>query len=407
MSIIDKLNCHEIWISFLELKVTSGNLNKSQIEDLTTFVQRKEYIPVVEKIRKKENFLPPFKVIISKQYSSKKRIVYTYSREENYVLKLLTYLLIRQYDYIFAKNLYSFRANHGVKKAINYLSGDLYLSKKYVYKVDIHNYFNSIDVSILFPILRGIMGDEPEAYSFIERLLTDSRVILSNGEITSEDKGIMAGSPLSSFLANVYLYQLDWYFFNKGNRYARYSDDIIIFAHDENERKNDMSYIYTYLANMSLSINKEKEYLADPYKKWEFLGVSYCNGIFDISEVSANKLKKKMWRKSRALLRWKNRKQVENVCAVKAFIKSFNKKLYDNPITPELTWTRWYFPIINTTDTIGRLDRYMQDCIRYIATEKRTKKRFVFSYDMMKSLGYRSLVHEYYNVKRRKDLENE
>ena len=49
----------------------------------------------------------------------------------------------------------------------------------------------------------------------------------------------------------------------------------------------------------------------------------------------------------------------------------------------------------------------MQDCIRYIATEKRTKKRFVFSYDIMKSLGYRSLVHEYYNVKRRKDLENE
>ena len=160
--------------------MTSGNLNKSHIEDLTTFVQRKEYIPVVEKIRKKENFLPPSKVIISKQYSSKKRIVYTYSREENYVLKLLTYLLIRQYDYIFAKNLYSFRANHGVKKAINYLSGDLYLSKKYVYKVDIHNYFNSIDVSILFPILRGIMGDEPEAYSFIERLLTERSLKISS-----------------------------------------------------------------------------------------------------------------------------------------------------------------------------------------------------------------------------------
>lgn len=30
-------------------------------------------------------------------------------REENYVLKLLTYLLIRQYDDVFAKNLYSFR----------------------------------------------------------------------------------------------------------------------------------------------------------------------------------------------------------------------------------------------------------------------------------------------------------
>lgn len=400
MSIIDLLGCQKEWLSFLDAKVASGNMCKGQLDDLTSFILNKEYLTVVEKIKRSEPFDPPVKAIISKQYSTKKRTVYIFQREVNYVLKLLTYLLIRRYDFVFAKNLYSFRANHGVRKSVNYLRKVSFLSNSYVYKVDIHNYFNSVDVLTLFPMLKSIMEDDMDTYFFIERLLGDPRVVLSDGRVITEEKGIMAGVPISSFLANVYLSQLDWHFFNKGNRYARYSDDIIIFARTQSERQESVEYIYSYLSEMSLTINHDKESMANPHEKWEFLGISYCDGKFDISETSANKLKKKMWRKSRALMRWKDRKHLKNIYAAKAFVKSFNRKLYDNPIMSELTWTRWYFPIINTTNTLVNLDHYMQECIRYIATGKRTKKRFSFDYEMMKELGYKSLVHEYYKIKR-------
>lgn len=399
MNIIDNLCDQNVWISFFDERIAPSNCDKKIVEDFFSFIENKEYIPIVEKIRRAEAFLPPSKRIISKQYSTKKRIVYIYSREENYVLKLLTYILIRHYDHIFAKNLYSFRANHGVKRAIDYLRGDRHLSERYVYKVDIHNYFNSIDINKLLPVLKSVMADEIETYYFIERLLSDLRVVLPNGEVVTEEKGIMAGVPISAFLANVYLYQLDWHYFKNGNKYARYSDDIIIFAQDGKEREDSISFIHSYLEKMSLIVNEDKESTTDPHEKWEFLGMSYCNGKFDISTVSAKKLKKKMWRKSRALLRWKNRKKIANIHAAKAFVKSFNKKLYDNPITSELTWTRWYFPIINTTETLSMLDHYMQDCIRYIATESRTNKRYRFDYSMIKKLGYRSLIHEYYKIK--------
>ena len=115
--------------------------------------------------------------------------------------------------------------------------------------------------------------------------------------------------------------------------------------------------------------------------------------------MSITKLKKKMWRKSRALLRWKNRKQIDNIYAAKAFVKTFNRKLYDNQVNSELTWSRWFFPMINTSTSLLILDHYMQDCVRYIATESRTNKRFRFNYDMIKELGYRPLEHEYYNWK--------
>ena len=399
MSLIDQLASVEVWNAFLEEKIAGNHLDKRQLADLSAFIQNQEYLSVVHKMMNKESFYPPLKQTISKQSSSKKRIVYSFAREENYVLKLLTYLLIRKYDHLFAKNLYSFRSNHGVKKAVDYIRGDHNLSDKYVYKVDIRNYFNSVDVSKLLPMLKQIMKDEIDIYAFIERLLTDPRVRTTDGMVVQEEKGIMAGVPISSFLANVYLHQLDWHFFEKGNRYARYSDDIIVFSRDSMEREADRAYIQSYLASMSLSVNLDKESTADPQEPWDFLGVSYQNGIFDISPISLMKLKKKMWRKSRALLRWKNRKHLDNICAAKAFVKSFNIKLYDNPKNTELTWSRWYFPIINTTESLAQLDHYMQECIRYIATGRRTKKRYDFTYQMMKGLGYRSLVNEYYKLK--------
>ena len=72
MSIIDKLNNQGIWSSFVATKIASGNMNKCQIEDMLAFVRNKEYIPIVNMIKRRENFIPPSKVIISKQFSSKK-----------------------------------------------------------------------------------------------------------------------------------------------------------------------------------------------------------------------------------------------------------------------------------------------------------------------------------------------
>lgn len=65
------------------------------------------------------------------------------------------------------------------------------------------------------------------------------------------------------------------------------------------------------------------------------------------------------------------------------------------------------FPVINTHKTLAEIDYYMQDCIRYIATEKRNNGRFKYRYADMKKLGYRSLVHEYYLLKRHRIDDNE
>ena len=103
-----------------------------------------------------------------------------------------------------------------------------------------------------------------------------------------------------------------------------------------------------------------------------------------------------MRRKTRALSRWADKKGVPREMAARAFIKRFNSKLYDNPVYSELTWTRWFFPVINTDKTLKEIDSYMLECIRYLATGKRNKSKYDFRYEDIKKLGYRSLINEYY-----------
>ena len=83
-----------------------------------------------------------------------------------------------------------------------------------------------------------------------------------------------------------------------------------------------------------------------------------------------------------------------------AFVRVFNRKLFENPVDNELTWAYWYFPVLTTDESLHELDRYAQDCLRFLMTGKHTKARFNARYADLKALGYRSLVHEYYEFRK-------
>ena len=70
--------------------------------------------------------------------------------------------------------------------------------------------------------------------------------------------------------------------------------------------------------------------------------------------------------------------------------------LFENTSDSELTWTRWFFPVITTDESLREIDLYAQDCLRFLIRGKRTKARFDARYEDLKRLGYRSLVNEYY-----------
>lgn len=391
MNILENMLKDERWDAFLEDKRGQDDFSAEEFERFERFITDRGYRPYVEKMRRGEPFSAPRKIILSKTGSTKKRIVYSFPFEENVVLKMLAQEL-HAYDGLFGSNLYSFRLRNGVRQAIGRLAGACRRRPLYSFKIDISNYFNSIPVGPMSAMLRARLDDEPLC-RFLEAHLTAPEVVWQD-EVIREDKGVMAGTPVSPFLANLYLADLDEAF--EGELYARYSDDIILFAETEPELDALSARLMDFVRAKGLTLNPSKVTKTAPGEAWTFLGITYRDGETDISDVSMKKLKDKLHRKARALARWKRKKGVSAEKAMRAYLRAVNRKLYDNPKQTELTWARWYFPLISTDGRLKELDRYIQACVRYVKYENYGKKTYNLRYEDIKALGFRSLVHEYY-----------
>lgn len=394
MSLIDKLFEKSSWEKYYEYK--SGlRCSKRFKKELREYIDSERYLAYKDSVCSMTGLPLASKAVISKMSSRKKRIIYKYPYDFNMLLKLLTYLTLRKYDHIYTPNLYSFRPGVCAKDAIMAICRTKDLHSLYSYKIDVSDYFNSIPVDKICSVLEETVTDDENLLSFMKALLKEEKALYEDKMIT-EEKGIMAGTPIASFYANLYLKDLDEWFRDRGILYARYSDDIIVFAKSEEEIGRYRKVILDKLNEKGLAVNPDKEFCGRPEDGFTFLGVEVKNGSIDIAPASVVKLKQKMRRKARALDRWRHREGLDGTKAAAAFIRIFNHKLLEVNEDSDLTWSLWFFPVITTPKSLHEIDLYAQDLLRFLISGTHTKSRFNVRYKDLKELGYRSLVNEYY-----------
>lgn len=395
-SVIEQLTDPKIWEEFLSYKLANHYLSRKEKELFTSYVEKQRYLPIARSLASGNYCLGlPEKRVINKSGSSKKRVVYTFSDDENVLLKCLGYLLYR-YDDLLSPRLYSFRRSRSARDAIFDILSQEDRNSLFCFKADISNYFNSIPEESLLAVLEELITDDPKLLWFFRELLSCGRSTCASGEIISERRGAMAGTPISPFFANIYLLSMDRYFESVGANYFRYSDDILIFAGSRAELDARIADFYAHIEAKGLSVNPKKVSVSSPGEPWEFLGFCYRDGEVDISEVTKDKLKGKIRRKAKALLRWKTKTGAEYVRAARALIRTFNRKFYNEKNEDLFTWSRWFFPVITTDRSLHELDMYLLDYIRYLDSGRHYKGNYKITYEDIKKMGFRSLRHEYY-----------
>ena len=403
--LLESLREQSSWDEFLSYKFSHQYLSKKEKAQLSSFVEEKRYAPIAASLCSRNYcFGSPEKRIINKSGTSKKRVVYTFSEDENLFLKGLAFYLYR-YDDSFSPRLYSFRRSRSARDAIFDILSQKDRDCLYCFKADISNYFNSIPEDALISVLQEIIDDDPDLLWFLSALLSDGRSRLSDGSEITEHRGAMAGIPVSPFFANVYLLSMDRYFEDLGASYFRYSDDILIFARSREELDALMSDFYSLTARKGLSINPKKVSISSPGEPWEFLGFCYKDGHVDISDVTKGKVKGKIRRKARALLRWKTRTDASYERAARALIRTFNRKFYNEKNEDLFTWSRWFFPVITTDRSLRELDEYLLEYVRYLDKGRHYKGNYKITYESIKEMGYKSLLHEYYLSRNKEDPE--
>ena len=398
-SIIDLLSEQQTWEEFLTYRLLKGRFTWYEFDEADTFVSEEQYLDVVRRLQGGGRLSVPTRHLVNKMGSGKKRVVYSFPPQEMIVMKAMAYLLYR-YDSQLASNCYSFRRGLTAHDAVRDIVRAIGDRPMWGYKLDIHDYFNSISIPLLLPVLSEVLADDPPLYRFFSELLTDGRA-LYGGETVSEEHGVMAGTPTSPFLANIYLREVDHYFADAGVVYARYSDDIILFAPDKAALNRHIDVLAAFLKKYGLEVNPEKVKTYRPDEAFDFLGFKCRGHSIDIADATRRKMKEKIRRKSHAMQRWSSKKGVETEKAMKSFIRHFNRKFFESDDPSTLTWSRWFFPMINQTEGLREIDRYLQYSLRYLGTGRHNKANYRIRYSDLKELGYRSLVHEFYAQRER------
>ena len=395
MEILSSLYSEEVWQEFLQYKTEKQHISKTEQKKLAEYIRGGRYLPALDAMKELKYRCPvPVKKEINKGGVSKKRVVYSFPEDFSNVLKVIAWKLYK-YDDLFADNCYAFRRNHGVRDAMKRILRTKEISSKYCLKVDISNYFNSIDVPLLLKKLGFLMGEDASLYGLFKNMLSADEA-WENGQLITEKRGAMAGTPVSPFFANVYLMDVDRYFEERGVLYFRYSDDILIFANSLEELQEYRQILYHKIEEHQLKLNPAKVHVSAPGEPWEFLGFCYDHGEIDLSANTIQKMKDKIRRKAKALRRWQSRKGLTGEKAAKGFIKAMNHKFFDSGDGTEFSWSRWFFPNLTTHRGLREIDCYMQQYIRYCVTGRHYKGNFRVPYEQLKEWGYRNLVHEFY-----------
>ena len=393
-SLLTELRDPVRWQEFRDWKNEHGQLSKKEQQELERFLAEKAYLPLAETLA----FSLPEKRILSKSGSNKKRTVYCFNAAETWILKLLAWLLYR-YDGELSDSCYSFRRRITAKTAFDRIRKIPDINGRTVVKLDIRNYFNSIDVPQLLEVLKEVLQDDPPLFAFLEKLLSEDRCVW-NGETISEKRGAMAGVPLASFFANFYLRSLDQLFEEADIPYFRYSDDILIFYANEAQMEKHNAILKKELERKKLELNPDKQHVSLPGEAWEFLGFSWHQGEIDLSAVTVGKMKAKIRRKARKIRRSMKRKGTSFEKAAASMIRSFDYKFFDLSGTNDFTWSRFYFPLLTRTDGLKEIDRCMQEYLRYLSSGRHYKGNYSVTYEQLKKLGYTPLTAEFYRWKK-------
>jgi group II intron reverse transcriptase/maturase len=172
----------------------------------------------------------------------------------------------------FSDNSYGFRPNRSAHGAIRRSQEHIDDGYKYVVDMDLEKFFDTVNQSKLIEVLGRTIKDG-RVISLIHKYLNAGVVVKHSFKETAE--GVPQGGPLSPLLSNIMLNELDKELTQRGHRFVRYADDLMIFCKSRRAAERTLANIVPYIeSKLFLKVNKEKT-VVDYVGKVKFLGMAF------------------------------------------------------------------------------------------------------------------------------------
>jgi len=271
------------------------------------------------------------------------------------------------YEEQFSENSYGFRPGRSTHDAIKKSQQNINEGYKHVVDMDLEKYFDTVNQSKLIEVLSRTIKDG-RVVSLINKYLRAGVIIKHSFKDT--EVGVPQGGPLSPILSNIMLHELDKELEQRGHRFVRYADDLLIFCKSKRSARRTLENILPFIENkLFLKINKEKTVVAY-VGKIRFLGF----GFYLYKGKARLRVHPKSVTKMRA--RIKELTSRSNGISNEARAKQLRRYI--------MGWVN-YFKLADMKKLLINTDRWMRRRIRMIYWKQWKKVRTKFK--MLKSLG--------------------
>ena len=206
-----------------------------------------------------------------------------------YAIKMLIEPL---FENLFVDNSYGYRPNKGHTKAVRRTQNECMKKKnKWALRLDIDNYFDSINHHLLAARLHAFIPDE----EIVRLIMLSVQMGVVNKKLKWSDTldGVPQGAILSPLLSNFYLHPFDTYVLTLCRSYVRYADDFCLLCESHEQAKTLLKQLSVYLqTHLGLSLNPPM--VTELRKGIEFLGILISKEGLNLSPQKETDLKERI-----------------------------------------------------------------------------------------------------------------
>ncbi|WP_159097614.1 MULTISPECIES: CRISPR-associated endonuclease Cas1 [unclassified Actinomyces] len=214
---------------------------------------------------------PFMRLDIPKREPGETRALHIPSIRDRIVERAVLDTIAHTADLLMSTCSFAYRTGIGTDDAIDLLATLRDDGYKYVLRTDVEDYFPNAEVedalAVLSPVLRCA-----RTINLIRLLARPRR---AHGERRVRGRGIAQGSCLSPLLANLALADVDAALCDAGYGYARFADDIVVCAPNEDDLLSAYDLLSAKVAAHGLSLNQEKTSMTTLDEGFCYLGVDF------------------------------------------------------------------------------------------------------------------------------------